>query len=79
MLGCFEREDGGNAFIVTNQRKFTGAAGADDNAVFSIRTVGGKSVRIWIDGVPTDFAPDENGLITLTLGRGEGVFGIILQ
>lgn len=79
LLGCFGREDGGNAFIVTNQRKFTGAAGADDNAVFSIRTVGGKSVRIWIDGVPTDFAPDENGLITLTLGRGEGVFGIILQ
>lgn len=79
LLGCFGREDGSHAFIVTNQRKFTGVRSESDNSVLSIRTVGGKSVRIWIGGVPTDFAPDENGLITLTLTRGEGVFGIVLD
>ncbi len=68
LIGCFEGDNGSNAFTVVNCNDLQ----QDEKAELKINV--GASLTVWQNGVASILNPNSEGFITLTLDNGEGVF-----
>ncbi len=77
LAGCFENDDGGYAFVLSNQKNPNPRSLSDSDAEALIRLTGGRSLTVWQSGVSRVAEPDADGLIRIPLSCGEGVFCIV--